>query len=240
MPYGSKTAKRRGAGYRRKPYNKRAPTNMQLNKKIKKLQQDEELKMHEVTKNQLLDLSAPTPGSYLLLNGIAVGTNFRTRIGNQVRATSLSIRYSIDWSASFPLITPPLIRILIFWDRQANQTYPEVFGLSNGAGVLDTGFAGEIYAQTNINNWKRYKLLYDKVHNIIPYSRDLTTEMPNFYIKKKIKLNRIVQYDDTNATQDAISTNSLWMCAFSTAGAADLAINKPTLRFASRFYFKDD
>jgi hypothetical protein len=213
---------------------------MQLNKKIKKLQQDEELKITEASQTRLLDLAVPTGATLLLMNGMSTGSTNRSRVGNQVRATSISIRYSIDWSSSFPLVTPPLIRILIFWDRQTNQTLPELFGQSNAAGLLDTSNVGEIYAQTNMNNWKRYKLLYDKVHNIIPYSRELVTEMPNAFFKKKIKLNRIVQYDDTSFDISSISSNSLWMYAFSTAGAADLAINKPTLRFAYRFYFKDD
>lgn len=242
----SKTSRRPRRAVTRKyeVQRKRVPTNYQLNRKIKKLQTDEELKYVERYFTRILDDDKTTSGQAYqldLVNGVAVGANATSRVGNQIRATSLHIRYSIQVNPAFPTTTPPNCRIVIFWDRQANQALPELYGATNSASLLHTTVAPPIYAQTNVNNWKRYKLLYDKVHVLEPYDiQSPVVAVRNNYFKKKIKLNRIIQYDDSTGDNTAISTNALWVAAFSTAPYSATDIYKPVLHLCYRFYYKDD
>ena len=263
MKYGSKRSynKRYYKSNSKRNYKKN-PTTRTLNKKIKKMQKQQELKYNDNWKliKAAADPSATLPLSLpVLLNGITLGTSAIDRIGSSVTATSLSFRgflyvpnlQNIDNEDDLSRV--PLVRMIIFWDESARDV-PTIMGepFSSQETLLDkaTG-ADTIFCPYNRSTRNRFKILYDKVYKF-PVQPLITTGgmaptytevLPNRYVQGKVKLNRIVQYSgNTDGIQD-IARNALWCVCISTY---DTKVGPPDddyfiqANICFRFNYKDD
>jgi len=68
------------------------PSNTTLAKKIKKIQYDQETKYH----NENISTTADSLGTLTVLNIIPQGTDQQSRIGNEIRMTSIQCRYTLN------------------------------------------------------------------------------------------------------------------------------------------------
>lgn len=166
-----------------------APSNYQLNKKIKKIQQDEELKYLDrvIPVNGVAnpDGSGILPEPSEILNIISVGTSqYSNRIGGVVKNTSLQWRGilyldHLNVENEDP-VEPfeygrPMVRMIIYWDSSPNGAGHQLIGspVTNGAESLldNTATVGSSnaaasnillpYSQATVGAG-RFKILYDK------------------------------------------------------------------------------
>lgn len=136
-------------------------------------------------------------GAVTLLNGVATGTDYNTRVGRKIRIRSIFIRGECTpVDATTGASTG---RGILFYDSQ-----------SNGAGapaitdVLDTSTS---ISQLNINNRDRFKILWDFEFNI--YN---SAVRPNVVYKKKYKrCNLETIYNGTGATAASIQTGGIYL-----------------------------
>lgn len=193
-----------------------------VKKQIRKIQSNEDLKNFDV----LSTLAPTTTGTFSCLNAMAQGTTKITRVANMISATSVQLRgrITVDAAATFS----PIVRIVIFWDQQANAGAPTT-ALLFDAGVI-TPLVSSPY---NHDNSKRFKILYDK--RFVVEGQPALTSLNSKLMEKYIKLSRNTKYNTTGgATFADITTNSLWLFAVSND-----ATNSPAVVIGSRLYFKD-
>lgn len=210
-----------------------------LNRKIKKIENDIELKYVDTVFNDTVD----TGGDLVLLNSLATGTTQLTRIGSEINATSVQFRLSCVTNDA-NTDGPNFIRVILFWDRQANGVAPVLFAdpISASPALLNNATITTIVnTPYQYENSERFRVLYDKVYTLNPriaqtvVAGAITETYPvGLYIKKKIKLNRKIKYDAAALGIGSINTNSLYM-AFVSSEAA----NAPTVDAGFRLYFKD-
>ena len=263
MKYGSKRSynKRYYKSNSKRNYKKN-PTTRTLNKKIKKMQKQQELKYHDSWKliEAAAEPSASLPASLpVLLNGIPLGTSSIDRIGSSVTATSLSFRGFLyvpnlqTIENEDDLSRVPLVRMIIFWDESARDV-PGIYGnpFASQETLLDkaTG-ADTIFCPYNRSTRNRFKILYDKVYKF-PVQPLITTGgmepnytevLPNRYVQGKVKLNRIVQYSGNSTGIQDIARNALWCVCISTYDTKaeppdDAYFIQANICF--RFNYKDD
>lgn len=229
--FNSKTRRTR----RRSFSKRRGPTNKALDKKIKKLQRDQELKYVDIyqANNDI------TTGAFVvLLNGMVTGTDSNERIGDEVRATS--IQWRMNFSSDPTGTIPVAVRMILFWDKQANGLAPVIAGGGGATSLLDTTTVTDLLlAPYNHESSDRFRVLYDKTFTLEPYALAVGggAAMQRYItMHKKINLSRRVKYDGDTAAFTDVVTNSLWFTFMSDIAAAGI---NPQVEFGSRFYFKD-
>ena len=160
----------------RERFYRRAPSNYQLNKKIKKLEDEQEIKYKDIWHTITATRTPDVQGQVFLLNGTQVGP-YATgeRIGSQIRATSLQLRGYFYIPLLGTLDTPitdtlraPMIRLIVFWVTNPVGT-PVIVGNSDTAldGVLDNiigSTADNIFAPYQFQSYPAIKVLYDKTY----------------------------------------------------------------------------
>lgn len=220
---------------------KRVPRISTINKKIKRLEDTRELKYNDVFVNAA---DFDNSGQFYLLNGIATGDTQTQRTGAEVQSTSLQIRGSL---IADPTTTRAVVlRMIVFWDRQANGANPQLVSTGVGTPALLYSPAGgrSVDLPFMYETQDRFRVLLDKRYVFNPQQARVVTPATGttaevipieIIFKKKIKLNRRVKYDDVNGLIDDINTNSLFVAFFSDDTAPDI----PNVTFNSRFYFKD-
>ena len=263
MNYGSKR------NYRKRYYKsnskrnyKKNPTTRTLNKKIKKMQKQQEIKY--VDNWEKIEASHEPQATYpdslpRLLNGLHLGTSAIERIGSAVTATSLTFRgfmyipNLLTIEKEEDLSRVPLVRMIIFWDESARDV-PVIMGspFSSQETLLDNGTtADSVFCPYNRSTRNRFKILYDKTYKF-PVTPIITTggenvaetnALPHRLIQGKIKLNRIVQYSGvTDGIQD-IARNALWCVCISTYDTKAVPPDDAYFIQANicfRFNYKDD
>lgn len=148
-------------------------------------------------------------GSLALLNGLTPGTGATERIGQKITIRSLEYR-------GYNYVTPTdgtdqLQRIILVLDRQANASALTI------AGVLQSA---NVYSPRNLQNRKRFKILYDKTFNLNASAEAGSRRFTKFYMKLRRPI--ITDYNTGNAgTVADIVTNSLYLINLGTnpAGA---------------------
>lgn len=208
-----------------------------IEKKVKELQADEELKY----KDTLFTTPATNSGTFDVLNGISQGTTQITRLGAMIHMTSVQWRFAA--TALTSTLTPTRFRFMIVMDRQANGTTPTYSGdplvatqiaILNGS-IITQGVQMPIQLETI----KRFKILKDKTMIFNPQMslQDANPATAVVAMSKEIrgylKLNTNTRYGDDVATASGINTNSLWFVTFS-----DIA-NGVTISGGARVYYKD-
>lgn len=210
-----------------------------IDKKFKRMQSREELSW--VDRNfagQVVD----NGGVLSLLNGVTQGDDADNRDKREVLATS--IQFKLNFSTDTDVLTGSIIRMIIFWDQQANGAAPSVTG---AAGLLDTStIVQEWNAPYNRDTQKRYKVVYDRrfvINPLLPWvvTPATGTTASTLSVTKlkqgKRKLSRIVKFNTGNAgTVADIASNSLYVFFISNQAAA----SAPTVTGGLRFYFKDE
>lgn len=211
-----------------------APSNYQLNKKIKKLQRDPELKFYD----RWINFGSVTTNSVIAAcNDVGSGISQVERDGNEIRCTSLEIRgYAFINNLETvvqksDLYRVPLLRMLVFWDRSPNNDMPQLIGNSTATeddSVLDnTDGADPVFLPYNRNTIDRFRVLYDKTFRFpqSPYvisggygegKPDVNTVVPHLVINKRIKLSRKTRYSGPDPDYSDISENGLYVAFIST------------------------
>jgi len=153
-----------------------------------------------------------TSGAVLLLNGVATGTDYNTRVGRKVLMKSMNFKLSTYINSACG--TGETIRVMIIYDTQANGAAPTV------ANILQTAAWD---APMNLDNRDRFKVLYDKFKSVGAYNFTagaITTGdffSPLFKVYKKINLD--VNFSGTGATIGSIATGSVYLLTISMNGS---------------------
>lgn len=231
------------------PY-RRNYTNKALDKRIRKIEMDEELKYFDLS-------GALTPAAGAedseLLNGVTQGSSVGERDGYEIQTTSITIRMIIQSQSSRLLYSQ--VRIIVFWCSSTLSGSPNIVG-STSAGtqaVLDNTV--NLVQSNMLLPYSReyvpgqFKILYDKVYTFNPKTytaitadtpgADVFNEVTGYlalgmFKKIHIPLSRKVRYDTANGGITDLAGNSLWIAA-----CADVSANPPIVNFISRLNYKD-
>lgn len=127
--------------------------------------------------NDITELSdANTTPVFMPLNSIGIGTTNLLRLGKKIMMKTLALRIHMS---SESVLANPSVRILVIYDKQANN------GAFNATDLLQTA---TIASHTNITAFGRFKCLWDKVICLNATS-DIagTAAVQTRFIKKFIK-----------------------------------------------------
>lgn len=236
---------KRGSKTQKKKFNrgsKRGPSTKNLSKRIKHIENDLiELKWFDYPfAATITNAGVNLEGQWL----ITQGTAYNNRVGNKISPTSMQLRLSVVSDAT--QIVPVLVRMVAFWDRQANGGSPVLLNYNNG--LLDpTTITNPCYAPRNYNTIDRYTIVEDKVMVINPVNWFVNTDVAGTstvsetmpvakFIRKTYKLGRTVKYDtNTGAIADLVS-NVFYVALFTDTA---VAAYQPLMSGAIRLYFKD-
>jgi len=167
---------------------------------------------------------------FVLLNGVAQGTDFTNRIGRKTHMKSIYLRFSLYPNNANSAPGGDFVRVIVFYDCQSNATAPVV------GDVLQ--FSTSYLSPLNLNNRDRFKILHDKVISMnanVYTATVLTAGDPvnkNWKMYRKINLDTV--FGDTAATIGSIQTGSIYLMYMS-AGATSFS----TLGYTSRIRFID-
>lgn len=206
MPYGKKPT------YKKRNYRKYSNRNSSLAKKAyrlaKKAYKLPELKYHE---ESVTPTSVSGTGSITEASDMIEGTSDNQRIGVVIHPTSLKIRCTMKLNAA---ATDTLVRMLVYrWVSEGNTTLSE---------VLETATVNSFKSQ---NLRYQSEILYDRVFRLS------TTEKPEIFLQKSIKLRKMICYPggSNNANRNGIYI----------AFVSDEAVNTPTITYTSRLFYRD-
>lgn len=147
-------------------------------------------------------LLAPTipmnsAGSVTLLNGLERGDDLGYRDGREVNFRSIEMKFS-NFSTVGTGITQ-IHRMLLVQDKNPNATTPAILDILTGASSVAT---------RNLNNRKRFKILWDKVVVVNGSGLSGTTR----YTKKYKRLNIQTVYNQLDVNDiTAIQQNALFL-----------------------------
>jgi len=207
-----------------------------LEKKFKKLDKEIESKTIDKSTNAIMNSEGT---SLFLLNNLAQGTTSGTRVGDEIRMTSMQIRGWIQPISSE--LGVHLDRLLIVLDKQSNGAAPVL------ANVLKSVSTTVIDPYNKAYVPERFKILYDKTWTLNPKavsvfnpSDGITSAYAPFTIpfKKTILLNKKADYglsNNNNITD--ISSGSIY--AFLLSTEADASATNSTCIMMSRIFYRD-
>lgn len=157
--------------------------------------------------------SLTNAGVVHLLSPISQGDDIGSRQGNSVKSVDLMCSYNLQQGTAANNVA----RVIIFIDT-ANQG-------SNPA-VTDVLTSATITSQRNIDNMKRFKILYDKMHS---FDTDTTTISRKYYRK----LGHHIRYSSSSET--ATLQNNIFLLILDSNGT-----NHATLLWDSKLSFYDN
>lgn len=221
-------------------HSKKGPSNKTLNKKIKKIESQIELKLVDTYQNGTVNAG----GVLTLLNGLTPGVEGTDQpngglIGNECHFTSLQLRGTIIGDKDY-VDGPVVVRAIVFWDRQANGAAPVLAAASPAPALLDVQIVtSPTEAPFMYQTQDRFRVLYDKRFVINPKFGTVTNPPTSVFpegilFKKKIKLGRKTKFDIPDGAITGIVTNSLYYALVS-----DAAANEPLVQTGLRVYYKD-
>jgi len=153
-----------------------------------------------------------TTGAVLLLNGVATGTDYNTRVGRKILLKSMNFKLSTYINSACP--NGDIIRTMIVYDTQANGAAPTV------ANILQT-VAWD--SPMNLDNRDRFKVLYDKYRSIPAYNYAAgaitTGDFSSPLVKVYKRLSYDVNFSGTGATVGSIATGSVYLLTISFNGS---------------------
>lgn len=148
-------------------------------------------------------------GAITLLNGCAQGTTASTRLGRQIRLTSLYLRAAWAMAPTSTGSTP--IRVMVVYDKQANATPPAA------TDVLVTDVLQNV---NNLSNSRRFVTLLD---HVVPCIGTAGPQSVSLVLYKK--LNHMVEFNAGSAgTIGDIQSGSVYALIWNlgTIGVASL------------------
>lgn len=152
-----------------------------------------------------------TTPQIILLNGVATGTDYNTRVGREITMSSLYFRFQ------FASTVNAFLRFMIVYDKQCNGAAPA---------ITDILSAITFVSANNLNNKDRFVTIMDKT-----VAFDTARQLYMFQ-KKYRKLNTVTQFTGTGATVGSIGTGSVYLIVFSQN-------DTPSFAFNSRIRFSD-
>lgn len=192
------------------------------NPAIRGLQLDSgEFKSVDVT----YSLSADTTTSSTLLNGMVLGTSINQHVGREVTMRSIQFKYTVNPTTAAST-SDQIVRVLLVYDRQTNAA------AATAGQVLE---AANVYSPRNLENRKRFSILFDRNHYLNAYGEPGTgTKVFQFYRR----LRHPITFNAGTAGNVAdIATGSLFVVLIGnlTAGAS-----AATVSFYSRIRYTDN
>lgn len=185
---------------------------------VKKLRRQVETKLIGV----LDTFTVPVVASGIVatpLTLIAQGLREVDRVGGVINPTSLFIRGSVAIHSA-TITDYDLVRVTIFRD------------MYNPGGVSpiasDLFEDADIHSPLEHDNFKRFKVLYDKTFNLAKQSPTVR------HFKKYIRLSGSIHYNGPDATVAHMDEGNLWIITQSVQ-----ASNRPLFVFRTRVFFKD-
>ena len=167
--------------------------------------------------------SMDTSGTVVLLNGVAIGTDYTDRNGRKIRVSSIQIRGFIRPSDNGT--APSCVRWMIVYDKQPNGALPtagDVLRQLNGTSML------------NLSNRDRFRVLVDKQYAIGGISDTATQAYamsPTVYNVKWYKsCNLDVVFDGTTSAISDLQSGSIFLLTIGTEAAATAATLQASLR----------
>lgn len=148
------------------------------------------------------------------------GSDVQNRTGNSIKVKSIYIRYTTFINSAAPTV-PCSLRCVVVHDRNPNGTLPN---------FTDVFTVADINAPKKLESGRRFKILYDKVHN---YQPNGSVEY-HYDVYRKLNMEQTEFYSSASTTA-AQSTNTLWFFYISNVG-----VNGPILGFQSRIRFLDN
>lgn len=170
-------------------------------------------------KDDVGTLNFDTTGSVYLLNGIATGTDWETRIGRRIDMTAFTFRGTANGNSAAAY---PRCRMLILYDKQTKQGTPSIT-----TDILD----GTTPAATfnRYRGLQRFEVLFDKYFTTLGVGFGGTapaTELAQIPIEISFKLNHPETFSGTGATVASIDYGALWLVTYGNqapgTGAASL------------------
>lgn len=162
-----------------------------------------------------------TTGVVYLINGCARGSAFNQRNGQEILMRSIELRYHV---VSQSVTLNSICRIAIVYDRQTNAALPAITDILNTA---------DITSARNLENRKRFRILYDKT---IPLSIS-NTNGSQHYEKFYRKLRHPVNFNTgTTGGSGDITTGSLLIVLDSDQA---LVADSPRVYYHTRVRFTD-
>lgn len=158
--------------------------------------------------------------SIIQLSNIPQGGTTITRDGAQCKMVGLNIHYTIIASATSPRT---VCRIMFVLDRQTNQAIYTIGDLLEDSTANDN-----IVSPFNLDNKHRFQVLYDRIHM-------LSVSVPTVTVKKYIRKDLLLRYDNSTPSIADLTQNSLSMVRF-----ANEATNLPEITMFIRLRFVDN
>lgn len=164
----------------------------------------------------------------ILLNGVAQGNDFNTRIGRRFRMKSIQVRAFCGIGAT---PTAAVLRVMVVIDYQANGT------AVTKAMLLATGGTGaaDVTSPMNLDNRSRFKIIWDE---FITFSPNGQTEF--LWEDWKALRGMEVTNQSINADIAGIATGSIYLVVFSSIPNGGTPATAPTFQALFRVRFWDD
>ena len=148
------------------------------------------------------------------LNGVKQGDGDSEREGRRITMCGLNIKGLLASSS----ISGVTVRIAIVMDTQANKTAPQPADVWDDEATV----ALDICALRNLNNVRRFKILYDKRHTINPsiaFNSSTNVQLHNdaqLPFEINLPLNDVVNFVNNSDIHQSISDTSLNIFMWST------------------------
>jgi len=163
-----------------------------------------------------------SPVAATLLNGLTPGSTATTRIGRKIVMKSLYLRYSLSLAATSTGGSP--VRIIIFYDKQANATLPAITDLLEVSNFNSTN---------NLSNRDRFVVLCDHVSEPVSVQNNFTVTGSLY---KKLSLETMFNTGAAGTIGD-ITSGSVFI-TFATA-VGGIGVAGAELNWRTRIRFDD-
>lgn len=170
-------------------------------------------------------MTADTSGTFYLLNPCARGDDIAERVGRETIMRSIQIKGKTYGTASTG--TLQIHRIIIFYDRQSNGAAPA---------ATDLLVSNDDLSLKNLNNKKRFKILYDQRFTIESNVAANTGALHTFDFYRKLRHPCSFNNGDNGNITDFIS-GSLYVYVLGTNAAGATA---GATQIKSRIRFQDN
>ncbi len=223
MPYNNYRKGKRMRQLQRRYYKSNTRTSYARStwraiKSIKK-RLNTEYKFHDVAANvTIVDAS----GVITQLSNIDQGLTDITRIGAQIKASFLDVRWNLFANAS---ATTTIVRLMLIEDKQTNQA---IYTTADLLAVVTS--LNSLVSHKNLDNKYRFRILRDKSFNFSG-PNGITTKNGQW----RIPLNKRIRYDNTGNGIANITSVS-----YSLLVIGNEVTNDPNLIFQSRLSYVDN
>ncbi len=155
------------------------------------------------------------------LSNIPQGDTTITRDGASVKIVSLRFAYFVEAHAS---ATNTVLRVMLVCDKQTNQAIYIAGDLLEDVTANDA-----IISPRNLNNSRRFRVLYDRVHTFSNTGKQMA------YYSKNIKLQLKIRFDGSTPSIADLTENSL-----SSMFVSNHASNTPSVSHSVRLRYVDN